>query len=101
MSHVVVLDADAARAPSLVECVREDLDCVCGVHGYALYAEFDYFCDACGHSENAEFHENPRRIGSSCFKARRIKPEKVKKDRGPRSSFMNDFFKRSHRPKSA
>lgn len=102
MARVVGLDADAVRAPSVAECVREDLDCVCGVHGYALYAEFDYYCDTCGHSEHAEFRDNPSRAYSSSLKARRIKPEKVNICNGPSPGFLRAFLnKRSYRPKSA
>jgi hypothetical protein len=49
--------------PTLKECVREDLDCVCGVHGYKLFAECDYVCDSCGNSEYAEFRTSPIKKG--------------------------------------
>lgn len=49
--------------PTLRECVREDLDCVCGVHGYKLFAEFDYVCESCGNSEYAEFRASPKKQG--------------------------------------
>lgn len=48
-----------SKTPTVGECVREELDCVCGVHGYKLFAEFDYVCESCGSSEYAEFHGGP------------------------------------------
>ena len=66
------------KAPTLKECVREDLECVCGVHGYKLYAEFDYVCDSCGNSDHAEFHASPTKkerdgnVGS--IEAKHIRP---------------------------
>lgn len=53
-----------SKTPTVGECVREELDCVCGVHGYKLFAEFDYVCESCGSSEYAEFHGGP--IKTSC-----------------------------------
>ena len=101
----VVGDADAARTPSLLECIRQEIDCVCGVHGYAVYHEFDYFCDECGNSDHAEFHGNPKNSKVDKESTRRIKPEAVSESTSRRgrkkTDFMSGFFKRSYRPKSA
>lgn len=58
-----IMSSAARLTPTLKECVREDLDCVCGVHGYKLFAECDYVCDVCGNSEHAEFRTSPIKKG--------------------------------------
>lgn len=65
-------------APSLAECVREDLECICGVHGYKLHVEFDYVCDTCGHANFAEFKSSPARRQSVDLAARkRVQPKRL------------------------
>ena len=99
----VVPDASRTR-PSLTEVVRENIDCTCAVHGYALFADSEYICDACGTSEFAEFHANPEPSTIS-KKQRRITPEKVgrgrSRDRTIRKLDFSRFFTQRHRSKSA
>jgi len=74
----IFLAAFRESTPTVSQCIREDLDCTCAVHGYKLFAEFDYFCDICESSENADFHSSPRNVGlreeQPC---RHIKPERT------------------------
>ncbi len=95
------LVSDDVRTPTLLECVRQEIDCICGVHGYALYAEFDYHCDTCGNSDNAEFYGNPMTSKAESKKPRRVHPDKVQPGRKESSGFMSSFFARSYRPRSA
>lgn len=67
----------ARRTPTVKECVREDLDCVCGVHGYKLFAECDYVCDVCGNSEHAEFRASPIKKGVDDAGGRHIRPSLI------------------------
>ena len=73
-----------------------------GVHGYQLCAEFEYFCDACGHSENAEFKSSPVQNDTKRRPARRryVTPERLDFDEVDHDYFRPTYFKRSLRAKS-